>query len=419
MKLLMLVGLVALALTACSGDTGVTEVASVAPPADTPMPVPTLAAQNLSAGEVSSRASTLPPKPDGVASAQEPDLQESNIDEIDLTTDEKQRIIESYLPDFPISLTEFGDFPDDISLIYREGYACYEGCYTMPTLYRAYKRDGELVREELFPEEHPIFLSLEPPSYKPSTLRMYPNLEGSVRDDQFEFISTDDGSRMVMLLCHRTSCFQSGIGGNHNYDPDSLPLPTTVLYESTDGGVTWHHLDTLELPWYPEAITAGSVEREPQLLLSSSTPVVPVWGAHMLWPSRVMKEWPEGMVSAEIVMLELLEMMDDPHLRSARPELPGVLPIVLKGEVASRPTVHPLAIRQGPFLRVVDVGEGCLPIVAEARPDAEELACVAERVLLQDQDLGGDVITDDGVTWRRARTPAGVEGWADGNYLER
>ena len=69
----------------------------------------------------------------------------------------------------------------------------------------------------------------------------------------------------------------------------------------------------------------------------------------------------------------------------------------------------------GPFLRVTGVDD-CLPVRADHSPDAEELDCMAERVLLQNQ--GGDVITDDGVTWRRVRTPAGVEGWADGIYLE-
>ena len=53
---------------------------------------------------------------------------------------------------------------------------------------------------------------------------------------------------------------------------------------------------------------------------------------------------------------------------------------------------------------------------AEASPDTEELACVAERVLLQDQ---GDTATDDGVTWHKVRAPADTEGWADGRYLER
>ena len=75
----------------------------------------------------------------------------------------------------------------------------------------------------------------------------------------------------------------------------------------------------------------------------------------------------------------------------------------------------PRLVLQGPFLRVVDVGEDCLPLRANPALDAEELACAAERVLLQDQ---GDVVTDEGVTWHRVRTPAGTDGWADDQFLE-
>ena len=76
---------------------------------------------------------------------------------------------------------------------------------------------------------------------------------------------------------------------------------------------------------------------------------------------------------------------------------------------------HSVIVQHGPFLRVVNIGADCLSITAEPSPDADELACMAERVLLQDQ---GDVVTDEGVTWHKAKTPAGVVGWADGRYLE-
>ena len=62
------------------------------------------------------------------------------------------------------------------------------------------------------------------------------------------------------------------------------------------------------------------------------------------------------------------------------------------------------------------MGDGCLPIRAEPSPDVEELACMAERVLLTDH---GDVAMDEGTTWHRIRTPAGLKGWADGRYLEK
>ena len=92
-------------------------------------------------------------------------------------------------------------------------------------------------------------------------------------------------------------------------------------------------------------------------------------------------------------------------------------PIQLPHEVLALDNLQlqPVAIQHGPFLRVVDIGENCLPLRSDSSPDADELACVAERVLLQDR---GDRATDDGITWHRVRTPAGVEGWADGSYLE-
>ena len=74
-----------------------------------------------------------------------------------------------------------------------------------------------------------------------------------------------------------------------------------------------------------------------------------------------------------------------------------------------------LAIQQGPFLRVVDVGESCLPIRTGPSPDAEELACAAERVLLT--DLKETMELEDTI-WHRVRAPAGIEGWADGQFLE-
>ena len=56
-----------------------------------------------------------------------------------------------------------------------------------------------------------------------------------------------------------------------------------------------------------------------------------------------------------------------------------------------------------------------LPIQAEPSSDSEDLACMAERVLLTDLAEASEV---DGATWHRVRTPAGVEGWADSRYLE-
>ena len=73
------------------------------------------------------------------------------------------------------------------------------------------------------------------------------------------------------------------------------------------------------------------------------------------------------------------------------------------------------AVLHGPFARVVDTGS-CLNVRSEPSEAADALTCAADGVLLHDT---GDTREVDGVTWRRVVTPAGVEGWANSQYLER
>jgi hypothetical protein len=47
---------------------------------------------------------------------------------------------------------------------------------------------------------------------------------------------------------------------------------------------------------------------------------------------------------------------------------------------------------------------------------ADALTCAADGVLLRDT---ADTREVDGVTWRRVATPAGVEGWASEEFLNR
>jgi hypothetical protein len=87
-------------------------------------------------------------------------------------------------------------------------------------------------------------------------------------------------------------------------------------------------------------------------------------------------------------------------------------PFIDPGSFRSRNTV---AVQQGPFTRVVNTEGTCLNIRAEPGGGAI-LDCAAESVLLrnllQTVDAGG-------VAWLRVATPAGVEGWASTQYLER
>jgi hypothetical protein len=58
----------------------------------------------------------------------------------------------------------------------------------------------------------------------------------------------------------------------------------------------------------------------------------------------------------------------------------------------------------------------CLNVRAEPGPAGQVLACEAEGVSLRDLGLSVDL---EGVTWLRVVTPAGIEGWASMQYLER
>jgi hypothetical protein len=76
---------------------------------------------------------------------------------------------------------------------------------------------------------------------------------------------------------------------------------------------------------------------------------------------------------------------------------------------------HVQAVLLGPFARVVNT-RACLSVRQEPGMATAVLACAADGVLLKDT---GETREVDGTTWRRVVTPAGVEGWASSQYLER
>jgi hypothetical protein len=77
---------------------------------------------------------------------------------------------------------------------------------------------------------------------------------------------------------------------------------------------------------------------------------------------------------------------------------------------------HIVAAQRGPFARVVNTDDTCVYIRAEPLPSAGILDCAAEGVLLTDIGLAKDFA---GSTWLHVATPAGAEGWANAQYLER
>jgi hypothetical protein len=73
------------------------------------------------------------------------------------------------------------------------------------------------------------------------------------------------------------------------------------------------------------------------------------------------------------------------------------------------------AVPHGPFARVVNTG-ACLNVRQAPGTSAPVLACAADDVLLKDT---GETREVDGAIWQRVVTPAGLEGWASSQYLER
>ena len=254
-----------------------------------------------------------------------------------------------------------------------------------------------------------------------------------------------------------------------------------AIFESTDGGVTWRYLITSDAGDILGVVSGD--DDEPQLVLwsgrsevtlfpSGKTRTLPdglsAWGGwqaqvladgrvawrvrfeqgvdplnevyettplNIAWVAEDGERLGEGMHSGVYHIWQLPD-----HLRPSLPSLPIPSHLhrhYLPGD--DRPADWPidshiryyleefvrLGVQQGPFLRVAGVGDDCLSLRAEPSPDAEELACAADRVLLT--DLGGVVeagtfpyVYDiERVTWLSVRTPVGIEGWADGRYLER
>jgi len=68
------------------------------------------------------------------------------------------------------------------------------------------------------------------------------------------------------------------------------------------------------------------------------------------------------------------------------------------------------------FVRVVNTDGTCLNIRREPGSAGQVLACEAEGVMLEDLQVS---VFLEGITWGRVRTPAGIEGWASRQYLQR
>jgi hypothetical protein len=86
----------------------------------------------------------------------------------------------------------------------------------------------------------------------------------------------------------------------------------------------------------------------------------------------------------------------------------------IRAAFEATPFVPPTPVLQ--YARIVNTEGDCLNIRAQPGPSGQVLACEAEGVMLEDLLEG---VYLGGITWERVRTPAGIEGWASEQYLER
>ena len=266
----------------------------------------------------------------------------------------------------------------------------------------------------------------------------------------------------------------------------------TILYESTDGGITWNELAQLDLPWLAAKSISPEDHNGDRLVLIGRTPFevppkdgFPIYPEPILWPSgdpavdypdplagrRLAGRcegidggpecpppliWPtpppDECTRHEVPLADIafpvncydlpgdrLLLLGDDTPRIKDLKTGEVVPFSIPGEqVYSLPLpsgqrttswygslshLHApeavLAVQTGPFLRVANVppslGGWCLPLRTAPAPDSDQLDCVANHVLLTDLDEAMEV---DGIAWHKARTPAGIEGWTDGQFLE-
>ena len=263
------------------------------------------------------------------------------------------------------------ELPDDIALLVNVAQPYqWESSPAVNGLMRIYWRYGAIVRETL------LF---------PDNIYNWATVDGTF--ELSAFYPSD--SLLGLRVCVEKPCIDL------DRSRDDEPLGRHDYYESWDGGVTWKKVVT------PMPSTASS-----DLRISNGLILLPVWDVSPYRGVDLREAAPMG-------DYRLDGEYDWPTIRDLQTgeERPVRLhrDVLMPGE-----TLNPIAVQRGPFLRVVDVGD-CLPVLSDQSLDAEELACAAERVLLTDLGEASEV---DGITWHRVRTPSGIEGWADGRWLE-
>ena len=315
-------------------------------------------------------------------------------------------------------------FPDNIAILAHYYVPSGKGAPNEVSLARVYWRDGRLVRDLLFSQfDHGSALTI------PEDLPFSPPLTMPVAARRFFSVGGEaDASSLHLIACVEGRCLGRVMSGLE----DDEYLPRYARYESLDGGITWEIM-------LGEVLSPAEVRRTWEATVAatkSQDPSCPEWYQCLMLPDGrllLLRGYdPDELVGPEGAATGFYFY----HDRSFNVRWPTILnpetgeewPVRLPYDVlAAGAELAAIAIQQGPFLQVTGVDD-CLPILAEPSPDAEELACMAERVLLTDMgeavQLADLVMSPDPTVggfedaWHRVRTPAGIEGWADSRYLE-
>jgi hypothetical protein len=164
--------------------------------------------------------------------------------------------------------------------------------------------------------------------------------------------------------------------------------------------------ERLALAWR-ESVGVFSLDGRPIRAFSSQSPLgVASWLSDTLVAGNVPIQWqfPTG-TRATVIVPAIIDL----EAGEARP---------IPHPFLDQPLGYSYTVRaamRGPFARVINTG-ACLDVRQQPTTNAAILACAADGVLLRDT---GETHEADGATWRRVVTPAGVDGWASAQYLER
>jgi len=202
--------------------------------------------------------------------------------------------------------------------------------------------------------------------------------------------------------------------GSLYLDASDVPAPDTVSRVhvlSNPGGSRAIGFIQYEGPGFADSYLLELTEGSPEVAFSLDGQILAdVWTEEgLIFGNTSLR--PEDLPGHETIPFRGLPAVIDMGNHTVRPITGPFLE-----EALSKVSIGIVAVQRGPFARVANADGTCLNIRAEPGSASQILDCAAEGVLLRGL---GQAAEAEGVIWLRVATPAGVEGWASSQYLER